>query len=468
MIGLAGCSGDGGDGDGGSDGGSNGSTEGGSDGGDGGSGDAVSFWNLHVQGAPKEAGADIVSTFEEDTGITVEQTKYENTPYKSAITNALGTSNAPDVFYVWTGPNRLGRYVENGSVMPLDDHFSDDELSAFVPDAIRGARYEQGDILSWRSEDGSLFAMPHNLSGIVIWYNKKVLQDAGVDPSTLQHSTDTTWQEFLDVCQTVKDAGYTPIQCGNRNRWTIGHWMSAFMIKSAGVDGYLDAAFGLNDRSLDDDAIVEGISRLSTLYDEEYFNRDINSLNNNEAASLFFNDQAAFWHQGTWAQEQISAQAPEGFGGIPDHMDYMWFPYFPELYENGNNERVSVVPNASYAVSARTEQRGEQHLENAIEFLKYWNSKEAQTTWFEQTGQLVTRPSVYDDIELDAAQETITSTLDAIDAADAVATVFDVAFLPETSETLLSGSQQLFTDRSAQSLLEDAQETNEEALSEFQ
>lgn len=482
MIGLAGCAGGGGGGDGatdtetsGGDSGGSGSDSGGSGSDSDGSGsdsdgstEPVSFWNLYVQGAPKEAAATLVQRFEDETGIPVEQTKYENSPYKSAITNALGTSNAPDVFYIWAGPNRLGRYVQNENVLALDEYYSEEELSAFVPDSIRNVRYEAGDILSWRSESGNMYAVPNNLSGILLWYNKNVLEDAGVDVEALKHSTDTSWDEFLDVCQTIKDAGYTPIECGNRNRWTIGHWLSAFMLKSVGVDGYLDAAFGLNDASLASDAMVEGVSRLKTLYDEEYFNRDINSLNNNEAAALFFSDQAGFWHQGTWVQEQITAQAPESFGGIPDHIDYMWWPYFPDLYENGANERLSVVPNATTAVSSRAERRGEENLRNAIEFLKFWNSAASQETWFKQTGQLVTRPDVYENVEMGAAESTIATTLDGIDSADAVATVFDIAFLPETTETLLSGAQQLFTGSSAREVLEKAQSTNADALSEYE
>ncbi|VTT86207.1 Maltose/maltodextrin ABC transporter, substrate binding periplasmic protein MalE [Halorubrum sp. DM2] len=466
MIGLAGCSSgtnetdtdDSSTSDGGDSGGTETSTESGST-------DEVNFWVTATSGAPKEATDELIQRFEDDRGIPINDTKYENDAYKSAVTNALGTNNAPDVFFIWSGPNRLGRYVGNENVVPLDDEFSTEELDGFVPSSTRNVQYEPGDLLSWGSEDGDMYSVPHTMAGIPLWYNKNVLEDAGIDPSTLQHSTDTTWDEFLDVCQTVQDAGYTPIQCGNRNRWTIGHWTSAFMIKSVGVDRYLNAAFGLEGETLTSDDMVEGVSRLETLYDEEYFNQSINSLNNNEAAALFFNDEAAFWHQGTWIQDQISTQAPDGFGGIPDHIDYMWWPSFPDLYENSANERVSVVPDGTYAVSTQAQNRGNENFQNTMEFLKFFTSADSMQTWFDMTGQLVCRPGIYDSIDMDPAQETITSTLDGLDAADAIGTVFDVAFLPETTETLLSGSQTLFTNSSAQEVLQNAQEANEEALS---
>ncbi|WP_160166821.1 ABC transporter substrate-binding protein [Halogeometricum pallidum] len=468
LIGLAGCAG------GGSDGGSGGGTGDGSvdgtssgDGGNSGNGDqdAISWWNLAVQGTSKEAAAELESMFEEETGVPVEQTKYENTPYKSAISNALGTSEAPDIFYIWPGPNRLGRYVQNGNVIPLDGVLSEDQQSNIISDALRGTKYEEGDLLSWRSEDGSTYGVPYDVAAIPIWYNKNVLNDAGVNTDRLQHATDLTWSNFLDICSTITDAGYTAVECGNRNRWTIGHWISAFMIKAAGVDHYYNAAFGINDASLTDKPFVTALSRLKQLYEDGYFNRDINSLNNNEAAALFFSDQAAFWHQGTWVTEQISTQAPEEFGGVPDAMDYMWWPAFPDSYENSANERMSVVPNSTVAISAQAAERGDEHLSNVKDFASFFGSFDAQKRFFEISGSPVTRTDVYEEIDMNATQQTLTNTVDQLQSSDAVGMVFDVAFLPETTEALLSAGQELFTGGDPESLLQDVQKTNQDALS---
>ncbi|WP_227377654.1 ABC transporter substrate-binding protein [Haladaptatus halobius] len=455
MIGLAGCSGD-----------SNSEGDGGSSGdGGGGNSNAISWWNLAVQGTAKEATKKLESMFEEQTGIQVEQTKYENTPYKSAISNALGTNEAPDLFYIWPGPNRLGRYVRNGNVIPLDGVLSNKQQKAQIPDGIRGTKYKKGEILSWRNKGGKMYSIPYDLAGIPIWYNKNVLNDAGVDPKRLQHATDITWSEFLDICSKLSDAGYTAIECGNRNRWTIGHWVSAFMIKAAGVDHYYNAAYGLKGASLTDKPFQTALSRLKKLYDDGYFNKDINSLNNNEAASLFFNGQAGFWHQGTWVSEIISSQAPDSFAGIPDAMDYMWWPAFQDVYENSKNERMSVVPNSTVAISSQAAKRGDKHLANVKKFASFFGSLDAQKAFFEITGSPVTRTDVYDEVEMSPSQKTTTATVDQLQSADAVGMVFDVAFLPETTEALLSAGQELFTGASPPKLLQKAQKTNKKALS---
>lgn len=461
LIGLAGCVG-GNSGDGNSNNTSSSANESSS-----GSSDAVEWWNLWVQGSTKKAADGLVSRFEDKTGITVNQTKYENTPYKSAITNALGTSNAPDLFYIWPGPNRLGRYVKNKNVISLDNHFSEKELENRLSSSIRGTRYKPGDILSWRSKNGSIFGQPLDMTPIPIYYNKKVLNDSGIDPGELKHSTDTTWERYLEICQKVSDAGHQPIVTGNRNRWPVGHAISAFMIKAVGVDAYLNTAYGLNERSFTDKPFVEALSRLKSLYKKNYINRSVNSINNNEAAAMIFNNQAAFYHSPN-ILEVLSGQAPDSFGGIPDQMDYMWWPYFPDLYEDGNNERLGLTAGSVMSVSTQAKQRGDKNFQNTIEFMDYLGSAEAQQYWFEQTSSPVTRTDVYGNVEMSKMQETLTETANQIQNSAATGPVFDVAFLPETTEALLSSGQKLFTGTSPKSVLKNVQNANEKAISNVQ
>ena len=40
-----------------------------------------------------------------------------------------------------------------------------------------------------------------------MYVNKKVCEDAGVEIP----GPDTTWEQFMETCQKIKDAGYTPI-----------------------------------------------------------------------------------------------------------------------------------------------------------------------------------------------------------------------------------------------------------------
>src|SRR5699024_1904494 len=53
--------------------------------------------------------------------------------------------------------------------------------------------------------DGKLYAVPGALSVLGVFYNKKILKDAGIN------ELPTTVSEFADDLKTVKDSGVTPM-----------------------------------------------------------------------------------------------------------------------------------------------------------------------------------------------------------------------------------------------------------------
>ena len=54
-------------------------------------------------------------------------------------------------------------------------------------------------------EDGKLYEIPYQLKANLYLYNKDLFDQAGVT------AVPTNWDEFLDVCQKLKDAGITPL-----------------------------------------------------------------------------------------------------------------------------------------------------------------------------------------------------------------------------------------------------------------
>ena len=55
--------------------------------------------------------------------------------------------------------------------------------------------------------DGKNYSVPVNGYWEGLFVNKDVLKEAGVEAPT----ADTTWDEFMTMCETIKKAGYTPI-----------------------------------------------------------------------------------------------------------------------------------------------------------------------------------------------------------------------------------------------------------------
>jgi ABC-type glycerol-3-phosphate transport system substrate-binding protein len=465
TVSVAGCGGDGVDGGDGSDGGDGGDGSDGGDGGDGGDGcmdTTLYFWNWHTSESDNRIINDQVSEFEDETGVTVEQVVHESNSYETPVRNAIrtGADNAPDVYQMYTGPPRMGPFVENEHTLPVEEQFDADFFERFLEVNRNQVRYQDRDLSTWGNPDGAMHAVPSRIASVNMFYNKTVLADAGVDPSSLEHRMDVTWEEFLDICSQVSDAGYDPIIAGNRNQWVIGHYISIFMMKAVGVENYLSAGLGRGDVSFTDSDVVESMSRLQLLMDEGYINTDHNSLTMTESATLFGDDQAAFFHAGTAFNP---ASVLDDSELMPDPVDYMWFPYFPDLYAEGQNEATGQQTDC-YIINTDAQERG--NTEAAAQFLEHIMSVDNRVQWLEETLTFPGMPEVYVQAELTPSNRVLVSALDQMQNADRVGPVFDLAFPSEITNELLNVGQALAEGEDPEELMAGVQSVAEEVHGE--
>ena len=103
----------------------------------------------------------------------------------------------PDLFLVNGGAQAKARI---DALMQLDDKVAD----------------IKNDIVGWpefTGPDGRLYAIPLTLQGLVVYYNKKLYKDAGLDPA----KPPTTWAELTKVCDAIKAKGAVPcFMLGNK------------------------------------------------------------------------------------------------------------------------------------------------------------------------------------------------------------------------------------------------------------
>lgn len=137
-----------------------------------------------------------------------------------------------------------------------NDTYATAETQALQPlDTLAGAAYEKSVIpaeLQLGKVDGKLLAVPWTVGPVGLWYNKKVLKDAGVDPS----KPPTTWDALLADAKAVHKKNPKTIAIGldstNRTFGLDTNWPiiksfggqpfqgSQATASSAGVKSYLD------------------------------------------------------------------------------------------------------------------------------------------------------------------------------------------------------------------------------------
>ena len=109
-------------------------------------------------------------------------------------------------------------------------------------------------------------------------------------------TADTTWEDFLTICEKIKEAGYTPIAASLQE---IPHYWFEYTIynfNSAATHNTVPAT--VTDTA--GKAWVGGLNDIKALYDKGYFPENTLTATDAETFQLFTSDKAAFLIDGSW------------------------------------------------------------------------------------------------------------------------------------------------------------------------
>lgn len=270
---------------------------------------------------------------------------FANDPYKQKLRVALGSPQAPDVFFNWGGGN-LKEYVDAGKVAdltPLLD--ADPELKgAFLPSVLDGAKI-----------DGKYYGLPmRGMQPVVLFYNKKVFTEAGAEPPK-------TWDDLLRLVDTFKAEGVTPIALAGSQAWTELMWAEYVLDRIAGPEVFQNIRDN-GPAGWKDPAVVEAMTALKGLIDRGAFGDRFASVGYDigGASTLLAQGRAAMHLMGSWEYTNQLSQSPD----FVKAGDLGWVT-FPSI-QGGAGDRGNVVGNATnyYSLTA-----GSPQLETAKQFV---------------------------------------------------------------------------------------------------
>jgi len=364
AIALAGCSGDGGDGgsdgeDGGSDGG-----DGSSDGSDGGS-DGGSSAELEVlHGWTGGDGATAAEALEEAFNEAHPDVNLNFNPIggggnqnlDAVVANRLQNNNPPGAFANWPGKN-LQRY--EGVLGEVGDVWDENNFQdVMVQEAVDLHQY-----------NGAFRAVPlgsHRLN--CLFYNTSVVEEAGVDPSSL-----TSVSALIDALETISsETDKIPMTQGMSGTWTTTQLWASTMLGKEGYDAYMNFIEGNPDRA----AVKSAFESVGTIL-ENYINDDAASIGLTESNQNIIQGNAAFIHQGNWAAgafrnaEDFAYDEDWGFKTYPGSEGTYMIHFDSFLYPAGNP-----TPELSKT------------------FLSFVGSKDAQVAYNQYKGSIPTRTDV--------------------------------------------------------------------------
>lgn len=252
---------------------------------------------------------DAIAAWQEETGNTINDasgTAVET--FKARVISDFEMGSEPDVLFYFNGVDS-NPFVEAGKVVSIDD------IRAVYPDYATNMK---DGMMGASPVDGKNYSVPMYGYWEGLFVNKKVCEEAGVEVPT----ADTTWDEFMTTCQTIKDAGLTPIAASFAE---VPHYWFEYCIYN-----FLDpATHCMLPQAIDDEhgkAWVGGISDMKTLFEKGFLPENTLSATDGETFQLFVDNKAAFLIDGSWK-----------VGGIEEATDSI--DDFTVTYVPGKNNR---------------------------------------------------------------------------------------------------------------------------------
>lgn len=298
-------------------------------------------------------------------GVTVQFEFYEREQYKTKLTTLMAANAVPDMFFTWE-LDYLRPFVEGGKVYDLTEELNKDEewKSRFVEGALEPLTY-----------DGKTYAVPTQTTIATMYYNKQIFADNGVE-------VPTTYEEFLNVCETLKKNGVIPMTLAGSTSWIPSEFIQQISNGIGGMDLYNGILEGT--RKWNDEANIEAGFEVQSMIDKGYFQDGMLGMGSDEAKLLFQQGKAAMYYMGAW---EASTFINESLTPVSNDIGVFNIPGKNPV----NNGIIVGSVDSSYAISENC-----QNKEAAVAFLKYYTSVAAQERLLYEQGRM---PSIKLDVD---------------------------------------------------------------------
>lgn len=137
--------------------------------------------------------------------------------YQTKLLTQLAGGSAPDAFYV--GDSSMAPMINSGKLEPLDDFLASADSPLKIADVFPG-------LYQWcKSKDGKLYGVPVDCNPKVFWFNKGLLQEAGVTTDPAAAFAAGTWNRAAldDLLVKMKATG-------KRGMVVEGNWFDIFSL----------------------------------------------------------------------------------------------------------------------------------------------------------------------------------------------------------------------------------------------
>lgn len=344
--------------------------------------------------AGKDTNADkyrkYVRQWEDETGNEINDISMTaDDSYKTRVIMEFQSGAEPDVLFFFNGVD-ADELVENRRVVSID------EIREEYPEYA--ANMKEG-MMAESEKDGRVYCVPVNGYWEGLFVNTAICADAGVPVP----GPDTTWEEFTDICEAIKDAGYIPIAASLAE---IPHYWFEFCIYNHQTpENHLTVPESVSDAA--GTAWIQGLSDIKDMYERGFFPENTLSTSDEECLKAFVGGRAAFLLDGSWRLGAVEAE-------IGNSQDYC-ITFVPGTSSRKATDIIGGLSSGYYIT--RKAWNNPEKREAAVRFVEFMTSDEVVSDFAQITATALTNGVTVDTTEFSPLM------ISALDMTEAAATV---------------------------------------------
>ena len=360
------------------------------------------FWDNCGDSQDADSNIAIIKNFNDaNTGIVIERQTMDTDSLRNTIKPAMLSGSGPDIFSYEPSEAYLGVLADAGLALDITPYVKKDQ---FLPVAFSKSTYND-----------KIYGICNQLEVLAIYYNKKIFKDLSLE-------VPKTYDEFIEVCKTIKKNNIIPLQFNNKDAWPGWHmysiWYGAFAGRNI-IDKALNGEIGF-----DDQHFVNALDSFAALVKDGYTNPSPNAIGYDDGNKEFFAGKAAMTATGTWLLGDVYKNLGEDAGifVLPPATEDV--PYAPA---GGLGDAI--------VISAKTK-----YVDESMKFVEHYFSPESAKLMIETNGYV---PPVEIDLNSLNVNPLFKEFIKLLDYSDSFSYPMDLTLSADVNEVTKNTFQQL-------------------------
>jgi multiple sugar transport system substrate-binding protein/raffinose/stachyose/melibiose transport system substrate-binding protein len=364
---------------------------------------------------------------EQNPDLPVDMSIINHEDFKQALRAYLTADPAPDVLD-WFAGNRARFFIDKGLILDISQMWQENKFNeAYAPGFQALATYND-----------KQYFLPNSYYWWAVYYRPSLFEKAGIAQPP------ETWDQLLEACDKLNEAGVTPITIGARFKWPAAAWFDYINMRTNGPQFHID----LMDLKVPytDEKVKKTFEHWQELIDHKCFIEDPAAFDWQEAVDPMVQGDAAMYLMGAFIIDSYPDEAE-------NDLDFFRFPIIDPDMPIGED-----APTDGYFMSANAK-----NPEAGMKFLAHLGSKEIQQRLLDELKRLPTRT----DVDISKAPESTQKGIKLIQSADYIAQFYDRDTTPPMAEAGMDGFMRFWDDpASIDQILEDLEAERQRILEE--